>query len=80
MADLLSLSEAAKLLKITEDELRTLAQESKINGVRSDDGFSFKEAELQRYADEQGITRRRCIPIGRRGWSRVCHHWCRRHR
>ena len=56
MADLLSLSEAAKLLKITEDELRTLAQESKINGVRSDDGFSFKEAELQRYADEQGIT------------------------
>ena len=56
MADLLSLSEAAKLLNITEDELRTLAQESKINGVRSDDGFSFKEAELQRYADEQGIT------------------------
>ena len=56
MADLLSLSEAAKLLNITEDELRTLAQESKINGVRSDDDFSFKEAELQRYADEQGIT------------------------
>ena len=56
MADLLSLSEAAKLLNITEDDLRTLAQESKINGVRSNDGFSFKEAELQRYADEQGIT------------------------
>lgn len=56
MADLLSLSEAAKLLNITEDELRTLAQESKINGVRSDDGFSFKAAELHRYAAEQAIT------------------------
>ncbi|MCH2612887.1 MAG: hypothetical protein MK006_17625, partial [Pirellulales bacterium] len=56
MANLLSLSEAAKLLNITADELRTLAQESKINGVRSDDGFSFKAAELHRYAAEQGIT------------------------
>ena len=42
MADLLSLSEAAKLLNITEDDLRTLAQESKINGVRSNENTKGK--------------------------------------
>jgi hypothetical protein len=55
MSKLIELKEAAALLGVTPEQLTDLRSRSKIFGYRDGSTWKFKEAELQRYADQNGI-------------------------
>lgn len=55
-APLISLEEAASLLNLTPQQLSDLQSRREIAGVRVGSAWKFKMDELERYADERGVT------------------------
>ena len=56
MAQLIQLDEAAQLLGMKPEELVELRSRGEIHGYRDGSTWKFKETELERFADIQGIT------------------------
>lgn len=56
MSGLLSLEEAAALLKMTPAQLKSMQERGEIFPVRGGAGLQFKREEVERFADEQQIT------------------------
>ena len=56
MAALVEQKEAARLLGISEEEIKTLISRNEMFGYRDGPNWKFKMEELERVADERGIT------------------------
>lgn len=55
MSELIPLDEAARLLGLSVDRLTEMRSNNEISGVRVGSNWKFKQAELERVADELGI-------------------------
>ena len=55
MADL-NLNQAAELLGLSPQRLEELAGTGDIHATKSDDGYTFSQDEVERFADMNGIT------------------------
>ena len=62
-AKYIELEQAAKMLGISSDELNNMRLSGEIHGVRDGSSWKFKSDELDRIADERGIS------AGRRSWG-----------
>ena len=56
MANLIPLEEAAQMLGIAHDDLTEMISRGEIRGFKSGSSFKFKPEELQRVAEEKGLT------------------------
>lgn len=55
-SDLIPLAEAAKMLGMSAEKLTELRNSNEIYGYRDGSSWKFKQSELERFADDQGIV------------------------